>query len=156
MLFAIDTSTLIILQKLGWLSLCDKTEYDIVWPATVTQELKRQKSRNKAVLDLLNSGKAKERTIQRSREIKDISKTDSDVIFLAAENDATVISEDVLLRKKALKLKVSAISLASFSVLLYQTGLSSKNECLHRLKTLHEKTALSKSEYHQYLQGLLP
>jgi len=123
MLFAIDTSTLIILQKLGWLSLCDKTEYDVVWPAMVTQELKRQKSRNKAVLDLLNSGKAKERTIQRSREIKDI---------------------------------VSVISLASFCVLLYQSDLSSKAECLSRLKTLHETTALSKSEYHQYLQGLLP
>jgi len=156
MLFAIDTSTLILLQKLGWLSLCDEEAYDFIWPARVTQELKRQKSKNKAVLDLLNSGRAKEGTIQRSVEIKDISKTDAEVISLAAENNATVISEDVLLRKKAEKLKVSAISLASFSALLYQAGLSSKDEYLSRLKTLHEKTALSKSEYHQYLQGLLP
>jgi len=156
MLFAIDTSTLIILQKLGWLSLCDEKAYDFVWPSKVTQELKHQKSKNKAVLDLLSSGKAKQGTIQRALEIKGISKTDAEVISLAAENNATVISEDFLLRKKATKLGVSAISLAVFSVILYQIGLSSKEACLDRLRTLHEKEFLSTADYRQYLQGLLP
>lgn len=42
MRFVIDTSTLIVLQKLGWLSLCSQSGNEFIWPSTVTQELKIQ------------------------------------------------------------------------------------------------------------------
>jgi predicted nucleic acid-binding protein len=154
MLFAIDTSTLIVLYKLKWLGLCSYGGNEFIWPPSVTQELKRQKGKNKAILDLLTSGIAGENEVVRQLQIGEISQTDVEVISLAAERQATVISEDVLLRKKAAKLGYSANSLASFCVLLYQSGLFSKAECLDRLKTLNENTFLSTADYRQFLQGL--
>lgn len=138
------------------MSLCSQTDNKFIWPPSVTQELKRQKGKNKVILDLLTSGEASEEEVQRQLIITEISQTDVEVISLAAERQATVISEDALLRNKATKLGFSANSLASFCVLLYQSELSSKDECLARLKTLNEKKLLSNTEYRQFLQGLLP
>jgi predicted nucleic acid-binding protein len=156
MLFAIDTSTLLVLRKLEWLSLCSQTDSKFIWPPSVTQELKRQKGKNKVILDLLTSGVASEEEVHRQLVIAEISQTDIEVISLAAERQATVISEDALLRDKAAKLGYSANSLASFCVLLYQSGLFSKDECLVRLKTLNGKKLLSTTDYRQFLQGLVP
>jgi len=96
MLFAIDTSTLIILQKLGWLDLCRQGDNKFIWPPGVTKELKLQKSKNLAIFDLLDSGVVTESGMHRPLSIEGISVTDADVISLAIERQTTVLSEDVL------------------------------------------------------------
>jgi len=156
MQFVIDTSTLIILQKLGWLNLCHHGDNKFIWPPSVTLELKFKKSKNKEVFDLLTSGVVTESEMRRQVSIEGISVTDAEVISLAIERQATVLSEDVLLREKAAKIGCPANSLASFCVLIYQSGLSTKDECLTRLKTLNDRKFLSTTEYRQFLQGLLP
>lgn len=156
MLFAIDTSTLIILQKLGWLDLCRQGENKFIWPPGVTLELKQQKGRNKEIFDLLASGIVTESEMEKQLSIEGVSVTDAGVISLAIERQATVLSEDVLLREKAAKIGCPTNSLASFCVLIYQSGLSTRDECLARLKTLNDRRFLSTAEYRQFLQGLLP
>jgi predicted nucleic acid-binding protein len=156
MLFAIDTSTLIVLHKLKWLGLCSCGDNEFIWPPSVTQELKRQKGKNKAILDLLTSGVASENEVQRQLLITEISETDVEVISLAAGRRATVISEDIPLREKALKLGISAVSLVVLLTMFYQQGLLSKDDYLARLKILYEEKFLSRSEYHQLLRGILP
>jgi predicted nucleic acid-binding protein len=149
MLFAIDTSSLIVLQKLQWLNLCERGENQFIWPERVTEELKRQKGKNKKILDLLALALTNEGQIQRALKIQKISRTDADVISLAAESNAVVVSEDILLRQKATRLGLSAVSVGTLIVLLYQCGLYSKDECLARLKKLYDEKFLSKSEYRQ-------
>jgi len=156
MLFAIDTSTLIILQKLGWLNLCRHGENKFIWPPGVTQELKLKKSKNQAIFDLLESGVTSEVEIQRRLNFAEISTTDNEVIALAGERSATVLSEDKLLCKKASKLGLSTISVAGLIMTFYQRGLSSKEECLACWKKLYEGKFLSKPEYHELLQGIMP
>jgi len=73
MLFAIDTSTLIILQKLGWLNLCRQGENKFIWPPGVTKELKLQKSKNQAIFDLLDSGSTSEVEPQNQLRFEEIS-----------------------------------------------------------------------------------
>jgi len=156
MLFAIDTSSLIVLQKLQWLNLCDRGENQFIWPVKVTEELKRQKRRNKEILNLLTSAIASESRFQRTLKIAKISRTDADLISLAAESNAVVVSEDILLRQRATRLGLSTASLGALIVLLYQDELYSKSECLARLRTLHDEKFLSKTEYRQLLQSILP
>jgi len=154
MLFVIDTSTLIILQKLGWLSLCSQSDNEFIWPPSVTQELKIHKAKNREILVLLTSGITREVEIHKHLIITEISSTDAEVISLAEEHQATVISEDIPLREKALKLGLSAFSLAVLVTIFYQHGFLLKDECLARLKELYGERFLSKSEYHKLLQGL--
>jgi predicted nucleic acid-binding protein len=156
MLFAIDTSSLIVLQKRQWLNLCECGENQFIWPVRVTEELKRQKGKNKKILNLLASETARESQVQKTLEIAKISRADAEVISLAAENNAVVVSEDILLRQKATRLGLSAVSVAGLVILFYQYGLYSKDECRTRLKTLHDEKFLSKTEYRQLLQSILP
>lgn len=156
MLFAIDTSTLIILQKLGWLNLCRQGENKFIWPPGVTLELKLKKSKNKEIFDLLDSGVTNEIEPQSRLSFAEISTTDNEVIALAGERSATVLSEDKLLCKKASKLGLSTISVAGLIMTFYQRGLSSKEECLACWKKLYEGKFLSKPEYHELLQGIMP
>jgi len=88
MLFVIDTSTLIVLQKLGWLSLCSQSGNEFIWPPSVTQELKIYKGKNTKILALLSSGITSEEEVHRQLLITEISKTDTEVISLAAEHQA--------------------------------------------------------------------
>lgn len=154
MRFVIDTSTLIVLQKLGWLSLCCQSDNEFIWPSTVTPELKIHKAKNREILDLLTSKAFREVKINKQLIITEISTTDAEVISLAAERQATVISEDILLREKALQLGLSAFSLAVLVIIFYQNGFFVRDECLDRLKKLYDERFLSKSEYHKLLQGL--
>jgi predicted nucleic acid-binding protein len=154
MLFAIDTSSLIVLQKLQWLNLCERSENQFIWPERVTDELKRQKGKNKKILDLLASAITREGKIQRTLKIKKISRTDADVISLATESNAVVVSEDILLRQEAARLGLSAVSTGTLIVLLYQCELYSKDECLTRLKKLYDEKFLSKLEYRQLLMSM--
>ena len=156
MLFAIDTSTLIILQKLGWWHLCRQSDNKFIWPPSVTKELKLQKSKNQAIFDLLDSGVTREVEIQRQLNFAEISTTDSEIIALASEHSAAVLSEDKLLCKKASKLSLPAISVAGLIMTYYQCGLSSREECLACWKKLYEGKFLSKHEYHELLQGIMP
>jgi len=156
MLFVIDTSSLIVLQKLQWLNLCELGENLFIWPVRVTEELKQQKGKNKRILALLASMIASEGRMEKAFDIAKISKTDADVISLAAENNAVVVSEDILLRHKATRLGLSTASVGALVVLLYQNELYSKHECLVRLRTLHDEKFLSKAEYRQLLQSILP
>jgi len=156
MLFAIDTSTLIILQKLGWLNLCRYGDNKFIWPPSVTVELKLQKSKNKEIFDLLDSGVTNEVEIRNRLSFAEISTTDTEVISLAHERSATVLSEDKLLCKKASKLGLATISVAGLIMTFYQRGFFSKEECLTRWKELYEGKFLSKPEYHELLQGIMP
>lgn len=61
--------------------------------------------------------------MQRAFNIAKISKTDAEVISLAAENNAVVVSEDILLRHKATRLGLSTVSVGALVVLFYQTEL---------------------------------
>lgn len=155
MRFVIDTSTLIVLRKLGWLSLCSLGNHELMWPSKVTRELKRRKAKNKEIFDLLTSGDAIECDTLKPLVIRDISNTDAEVIALAAERNATVISEDALLRAKATDVGLPAVSVAVFVVLLYQKGYLPKDECVSRLKKLQDERFLSKSEYRQLLQWVM-
>lgn len=154
MLFAVDTSTLIVLRELDWIDLCNQTGHQFVWPSSVTEELKRQKSKNQKLLSLLASHEAIEHAPRQPLQIVEISQTDADVIAVAREQQATILSEDILLRKKAERAGVSAIALASFCVLLYQSGFFAMDECQARLKTLLEKRFISQTTYRQLLLGL--
>ncbi len=154
MFFAVDTSTLIVLRELDWIALCNQSGHQFMWPSSVTEELKRQKGKNQKFLSLLASHEALEHALKQPMYIEEISQTDADVIALAREQKITILSEDILLRKKADRVGVSAISLASFCVLLYQSGFFSKDECLARLKALFEKKFISQATYRQLLLGL--
>lgn len=156
MLFVIDTSTLIILQKLGWLDLCRQGENKFIWPPGITLELKLQKSKNKEIFDLLDSDITSEVEPQSRLNFTEISSTDNEVIALASERSAAVLSEDKLLCKKASKLGLSTISVAGLIITFYQRGLYSREECLACWKKLHESKFLSKTDYHQLLQGMMP
>lgn len=156
MLFAIDTSSLIVLRKLSWLQLFQYQGLEFIWPAKVSGELRLQKVKNKEILDLLTAGSASERPVQQPVKIEGISQTDAEVISLAVVCQAVVVSEDTLLRQKAAKLGIPAISVAALMRLLYQCGVLPKDECVARLKSLHDKKFLSKSEYRRLLQGVLP
>ncbi len=155
MLFVIDTSTLILLRKLGWLDMCCLGDTQLIWPPRVTQELKQRKQANKAVLELLATKTVAEVAIRKPITFAELSATDAEVISLAAESTACILSEDKELRSKASRLGVSQMSLAVFTTLLYQLGLFSNEECLTRLQKLHEAKLLSKSDYHLLLQGIM-
>ena len=114
MLFAVDTSTLIVLRELGWVDLCNQSGHLFVWPSSVTEELKRQKRKNENFLSLLATQVAIEHAPRQHLRIEEISQTDADVIAVAREQRITILSEDILLRKKAERTGVSAISLAFF------------------------------------------
>jgi predicted nucleic acid-binding protein len=156
MLFAIDTSSLVALRRLTWLDLIQHQGLEFIWPSSVSKELLLRKGKNKEIFDLLADGSASESAIQRPLKIEEISQTDADVISLAAERQAVVVSDDALLRQQATKRGISAISLAALVRLLYQCSVFSKNEYLSRLRTLHDKKFLSKSEYRRLLQGIMP
>lgn len=156
MLFVMDTSSLIVLRKLAWLQLFQLQELEFIWPVKVSEELRLQKTKNKEILDLLASGAASERPIQQPIKIEDISLTDAEVISLAVECQAVVVSEDTLLRQKAVKLALTSLSIAALFRLLYVCGILSKDEYVARLKSLHDKKFLSKSEYRRLLQGMMP
>ena len=155
MLFVIDTSSLIALKALDWLNLVQSSQNEFIWPSRVTQELRQQKAKNKKILDLLASGEMREELAQNFFKFEGISDTDSEVICLAAERNAFVVSEDVLLRHKAIKHGLSAVSIATLLVLLHQNGLLPKEECLARLNRVYEEKLLSRSEYHQLVQGVV-
>lgn len=156
MLFVIDTSSLIVLKTLGWLNLCRSGNNKFIWPSGVTQELKQRKDDNKTILDLLSSGDSSEEQVYKLITIEEISSADAEVISLAAERNAFIISEDKPLRKKAVRLRLTALSVASFITMLYQDGQCAKEDCLARLRRLFDDEFLSKTEYHQILQGILP
>lgn len=122
----------------------------------MSEELRLQKAKNKEILDLLASGSVSERPIQQPIEFEEISQADAEVISLAVACQAVVVSEDALLRQKAAKLGISAISVAALLRLLYQCGVYPKDEYVARLKSLHDKNFLSKSEYRRLLQGIVP
>ncbi len=154
MLFAVDTSTLIVLRELDWIDLCIQAGHQFIWPSSVTEELEGQRSKNQKLLRLLATQEAIEQAPQQPLRIEEISQADADVIAVAREQQATILSEDILLRKKAERTGVSAIALASFCVLLYQSGFFSRDECFARLKTMFEKRFISQTTYRQLLLGL--
>jgi len=156
MLFVIDTSSLIVLKTLGWLNLCRSGDNEFIWPASVTQELRERKDDNKLILDLLASGDSREERVYKFINVGEISGTDAEVISLAAECNAFIVSEDKPLRKKAARLRLTALSVATLVTMLYQDGQCAKEECLARLRRLYDDEFLSKTEYHQILQGILP
>ncbi len=139
MLFVTDTSTLIVLRKLEWLDLCISGDVEIIWPQLVTQELREQKRKNQKILALLASHQAEEVEVHKHITLSGISQTDAEVISLASELNAAVLSEDKLLRQKAERLAISTFSISTLVRRLYQIGTFSQQECLLRLSILHRK-----------------
>ncbi len=129
MLFATDTSTLIVLRKLDWLNLCSLSDTKIIWPRRVTQELRQQKSKNQKILALLNSHQTEEIEAHRPLTLSEISQTDADVISLAAEWNCAVLSEDKVLRQKAMKLGIATFAISTLVTRFYRGGAFTKDEC---------------------------
>ena len=115
MLFIVDTSCLIILQKLGWLDELRQPD-DTFWcPPKVIHELKN----NKTLLKWINKGIVGVAKVEKQISITAISATDAEVISLALEWGGGLLSEDKELGKKAERLGVSVYNLAGLFMLFY-------------------------------------
>lgn len=148
MLFIVDTSSLIVLQKLGGLEELSHPDDEFLCPPKVIQELKN----NKKLLGWLNEGTVAVTEVKKPMLISGISETDVEVVSLAIEKSGSILSEDLLLRKKAEKLGIAAFNVPELIVLYYQHGRIDQHTCITRLKKLVAATALSKAVSRKLLE----
>ncbi|MCI0697002.1 hypothetical protein L0337_33975 [candidate division KSB1 bacterium] len=148
MLFVVDTSSLIVLQKLGWLEELSHPDDEFLCPPKVIQELKN----NKKLLGWLNEGTIAITEVKKPMLISGISETDVEVVSLAIEKSGSILSEDLLLRKKAEKLRIAAFNVPELIVLYYQHDRIDQHTCITRLEKLVAATALSKAVYRKLLE----
>jgi predicted nucleic acid-binding protein len=83
-----------------------------------------------------------------------ISVTDAEVIALALERGGSILSEDLLLSKKAQKLAIPVYNLSKLIVLYYQYGRINQADCWTRLKKLVDKKIIPKNIYRQLVESL--
>jgi predicted nucleic acid-binding protein len=150
MLFVVDTSSLIVLQKLGWLDKLSHPDDEFICPPKVIQELKN----NKKLLGWLKQKAISETKVEKPIKISDISATDAEVVSLALEQSGSVLSEDLLLSKKAQRLAIPVYNLSRLIVLYYQLNRITQDDCLIRLKTLVDKSILPKTIYRQLVESI--
>lgn len=151
MRFVIDAASLINLRKLGWLNLLKYGENDFFCPEKVEQEIRRNKSKNNKILNLIKEKIITVQKVNHPIAFSHISDADAEAISLGIENKSTIISEDVLLRETANRYGVAAIDIAGLILVFYQESRIDQRDCLSRLKNLFEKKILSKFKYHQLL-----
>jgi len=152
MLFVVDTSSLIVLEKLSWLDeLC---HVDDTWlcPSEVFQELKKDrkllqwlKERNIAIIKA-----------ERPVSITELSQTDVEVISLALEKGGCILSEDKPLGQKAERMEIPVYNIGSLVMLFYQYGRIDQSNCLERLTILANENFISQTLYRQLLKCLKP
>jgi len=149
MQFVVDTSCLILLQKLNWLDefLCHAEDI-FICPPRVMQEVKNDKK----LLKWLKIGTVAVIAVNKSMSITGISETDNEVVALATEKNWSILSEDLLLRQKAEKLAIPAFNLAELIVLYYQYARIDQDACINRLNALFAKAALSKTAYRELVE----
>lgn len=150
MLFVVDTSSIIILEKLDWLNDLHHRDDVFIRPPQVIRELRNQKN----LLKKLKNGIVTVTQIIRPISMTAISETDSAVVSLALEKSCSILSDDAGLREKAGVLGISAFNMAGFVTLSYQHGRFDKNECLAKLKTLVDSKLLSHFNYRQILRSI--
>jgi len=149
MLFVVDTSCLIVLQRLNWLEeFLSHADDTFICPPRVIQELKNDKK----LLKWLKTGVVPVIEVKKPMSIAGISETDSEIIALATEKGWSILSEDLLLRQKAEKLAIPAFNVAELIVLWYQNVRIDQNACITRLNTLVAKTALSKTVFRELVE----
>jgi len=149
-LFVVDTSCLIVLQKLGWLDELRQPDDTFLCPTKVIHELKN----NKTLLKWINKGIVGVVKVEKPISITAISTTDAEVISLALERGAGILSEDKELGKKAERLGISVYNLASLFMLFYQYGRIDQRGCLKRLRTLADEKFISQTLYRQLLMSI--
>jgi predicted nucleic acid-binding protein len=146
----VDTSSLIVLQKLGWLEELSHPDDEFLCPSKVIQELKN----NKKLLGWLKQKGISATKVEKPIKISGISATDAEVVSLALEHSGSVLSEDLLLSKKAQKLTIPVYNLSRLIVLYYQFNRIAQDDCLIRLKTLVDKNILPKIIYRQLVESI--
>ena len=151
MLFVIDTSCLIVLQRLDWLEeFLSHDDDTFLCPPGVAQELRN----NTKLLKRLKQGMVGITNVDRPIAMTSISATDAEVIALALECGGNILSEDTELRKKAGNMGIPAINIAGLIASSYQYGRFDQNECLERLKILVSKRFLSQANYRKIVRSV--
>jgi hypothetical protein len=109
---------------------------------------------NKKLLGWLKQKAISETKVEKPIKISDISATDAEVVSLALEQSGSVLSEDLLLSKKAQRLAIPVYNLSRLIVLYYQLNRLTQDDCLIRLKTLVDKSILPKTIYRQLVESI--
>lgn len=151
MLFVVDTSCLIVLQRLDWLEeFLSHADDTFICPPRVIQELKN----NTMLLKWLKTGIVGITNIDKPILMTGISVTDAEVVALALERSGSILSEDTLLSEKAQKLALPVYNLSRLIVLFYQYGRFTHEDCLARLKILADEHIISKIFYRQLMENI--
>ena len=151
MLFVVDTSCLIVLERLNWLDeLLSHADDTFICPPRVIQELKN----NTLLLKWLKKGIVGITNVDKPILMTGISVTDAEVVALALERGGSILSEDMLLSKKAQKLALPVYNVSRLIVLYYQYGRFKHEDCLARLKILVAEHIISKTFYRQLLENI--
>jgi rRNA maturation endonuclease Nob1 len=148
MLLVADTSSLIGLQKLGWLGDLRHQEDTCLCPVKVIQELKNDRK----LIKWLKEGAVITSEVEKPLSISGISETDVEVISLAFEKGGSILSEDVGLGQKAKRIGIPVYNITRLVVLYYQYGRIDQNTCLTRLRTLVTEKMLSQDMNRQLLE----
>ncbi|MGH7492630.1 MAG: hypothetical protein ACREOO_09565 [bacterium] len=150
MLFIIDASSLIVLHRLDWFDLLEMEEDTVICPFGVMQEVKKDKKLLKAMRDV---GVAVAE-VKAPISFTQISAIDAQVIAIAIQLNGSILSEDILLGKKAKKLGLSVFNVTALLVLRYQQGHINKTELLMRLTTLVRTKVLSRYAFQRLMESL--
>lgn len=156
-IFVIDSSFILSLSKIDRVDLLEKLDTEIICPPRVYSELVTEgleHGYSDAIIikrKFFDSGLVRQERVKKDLAIKGVARTDSEVISLANEWQATLLVEDSVLVRKATQTRVRSLTLPQLVLGKVSKGQIAKKEFRHLIKELVRNNRLSPRNAKKYL-----